>query len=379
MPLEPRPTPHQPHDPTRRLRIGYVSADYRDHTLAGFIGLLLKHHDRQQVEVFAYANVTRPDERTAELKALADHWRPIVGLMDRTIAEMIEADKIDVLIDLGGHTASNRLITFAYRPAALQATLFGYPNTTAVRAIDYRITDAISDPPGATEQLSTEQLLRLPRVAWCYSPPVGLPEPGPLPASQSRFFTFGCLNNSAKISDACLQLWATLLQSVPGTRLILMAGASQAGQRRLMDRFVRAGILRDRVVLLGRMPRDQYSAAYNDIDVALDPFPYNGGVTTCDALWMGVPVLSLAGTSYVARQGAMQLITLGLGAMLAADADGFLTLARGLTKRREELAGLRSRLRGILAQSPLCDATGYVRDLEATLRTAWQNTLPKSL
>jgi protein O-GlcNAc transferase len=371
-----RPIPHGPHDPTRRLRIGYVSSDFRQHTVAGFIEILLRHHDRGQVEVFAYPSVQRPDDTTERLKTLADHWRPINGLSDATAAGVIRSDKIDVLIDLGGHTAGNRLMTFASRPACVQTTVFGYPTTTGLGAMDYRITDPISDPPGATEHLSVEQLLRLPEFAWVYRPPADVPPVSPLPALTRRPFTFGCLNNPAKISDACLDAWAKLIQTTPGSRLVLMAGQSAAGLRRLSDRFVKAGILRDRVQLVNRLPREKYFEQYADIDVALDPFPYNGGVTTCDALWMGVPVLCVAGTSYVARQGVMQMLTLGLGEFVVASPGELTDAAKMWMNRRPELAEIRAGLRDRLAASPLCDAPRYVRHLEAALRRAWVKTLP---
>jgi len=377
-PVQPRPQPHAPHDPNRRLRIGYVSGDFRQHTVAGFAETLLDHHDRTRFEVFAYSNVQRGDDVTERLTTLADQWRSIAGLPDDELAERIHRDEIDVLVDLGGHTAANRLITFACRPACVQATVFGYPNTTGMEAMDYRVTDPTSDPAGATDHLYREQPLRLPEVAWVYRPPTDAPPVSPLPGLHRRQFTFGCLNNVAKISDACLDVWAKLLQAAPGSRLILMAGQSIAGVRRLNDRFTKAGVLRDRVQLVNRLPRDKYFEQYCEIDLALDPLPYNGGVTTCDALWMGVPVLAVAGTSYVSRQGVMQLVTVGLTDFIAGSPQELIDVAKAWTDRRPELADIRAGLRDRLAASPLCDGPRYVRHLETAVREAWVKTLPKT-
>ena len=370
-PVQPRPSPHPPLDPARRLRIGYLSADFRQHTIAEFIGALFRYHDRANVEVFAYSNVLHDDDTTARLRALADHWRSIRALSDGQTAELIRSDAIDILIDLAGHTAGNRLIVFAHRPAAIQVALFGYPNTTGLEAIDLRISDPVSDPPGVTESQYLEKCLRLPEVPWVYVPPTDAPDVSHLPASDRKVFTFGCLNNSAKISDRCLESWGKLIQSLPGSRLVLLAGQSQSAQKRLSERFVKAGILRDRIQLVARLPRQQYFEAYHGIDIALDPFPYNGGVTTGDALWMGVPVLTVAGSSYLSRQGAMAMLALGLPEFVAEEPDTLIPLAKIWMHRRPELAQLRNTLRERLLASPLADAPRYVRNLEASLRAEW--------
>jgi predicted O-linked N-acetylglucosamine transferase (SPINDLY family) len=377
-PVPPRPAPHLPHDPHRKLRVGYLSCDFRTHTVAGLIEILLRHHDRQQFEVYAYSVVQRPDQITEQLKGLADVWRPIVGRTDSDAADLIHQDRIDVLVDLGGHTAGNRLITFACRPACVQVSLFGYPNTTGMAAMDYRVSDPVSDPQGASEHLYCERLIRLPQTAWVYHPPADAPPVGPLPGLQRRVFTFGCLNNSAKISDACLVAWSKLIQATPGSRLVLMAGQSHAGLKRLADRFVRAGILRDRIQLINRLQRDQYFARYGEIDVSLDPFPYNGGVTTCDSLWMGVPVFTVAGTCYRSRQGVMQMLAVGLDEFIAPTVEDLVPLAKMWMNRRDELSTLRAGLRDRMLASPLCDGPSYVRHWETALRNAWCETLPRS-
>jgi predicted O-linked N-acetylglucosamine transferase (SPINDLY family) len=369
-PVPPSPVPTDP-SPDRRLKIGYLSADFRAHTVAGFIELLLTHHDRDKFHVTAYANVPRPDETTEELRRLADDWRPVAGLTDDQAAAQIRTDKIDVLIDLSGHTAGNRLAVLARRPAPVQCTLFGYPNTTGLEAVDYRITDAVSDPPGTTEHFYTERPLRLSGLPWAYRPPAGAPDVTPLPALSQPEFTFGCLNNAAKISDACLEAWARILKEVPAARLVLLSGQSQAGADRLAARFAAAGVAADRLRLVSRLPKPAYFATYLQFDLALDPFPYNGGVTTCDASWMGVPVLAVAGRSYVSRQGAAILTHAGLQQFVADSPDALVELAKAWAGKPDALANQRLKLREQLTAT-VADGPGYVRRLEAGVRTAWR-------
>ena len=295
--------------------------------------------------------------------------------MDEIVAETIQADEIDVLIDLSGHTAGNRLGVLARRPAPVQATLFGYPNTTGLGAVDYRITDPISDPPGLTEEFYVEGLLRLPETAWVYQPPEAAPPVTPSPAAGRKTFTFGCLNNPAKISDACFATWSKLIQTTPGTRLVILAGQSQAGAKRLLDRFAKAGILRDRIELVMRLPKQQYFEAYQLIDISLDPFPYNGGVTTVDSLWMGVPVLGIAGQSYLSRQGAMVMNAVGLPEFVAESSEDLIRKAKGWLNRRPELAAIRAGLRDRVRKAPIADGPRYVRNLEIAVRNAWQEVL----
>lgn len=370
----PSPAPHDPR-PDRRLKLGYISADFRSHTVAGFIEQLFRHHNREQVHLTAYANVARADATTEMLKSLADDWRPIAGVPDERVAEQIRNDHIDILIDLSGHTAGNRLLTLAHRPAPIQCTVFGYPNTTGLKAVDYRITDEVSDPPGMTESLYAEDLLRLPCLPWVYQPPGDAPDLTPLPGLDRSTITFGCLNNAAKISEACLQAWVRILKEIPSARLVLLAGQSEAGAKRLTDLLTAAGVSGDRLQMVFRLPRSEYYEAYQLFDLALDPFPYNGGVTTCDALWMGVPVLTLAGNTYVSRQGAAILTHAGLGEFVAESVDGLVALARTWAENRDVLAEIRAGLRDQLARSPVADGPAYVRHLEEALRRAWQKRI----
>ncbi len=371
----PRPAPLEPHDPNRRLRIGYVSADFRQHSIAGLVESLFQHHDRERVEIFAYSNVADSDDATRRLQTLTDHWQPIREMNERTFAECVAADKIDVLIDLSGHFAGNRLLGFSLRPAAIQMGLYGYPSTTGMKAMDYRITDSISDPPGATEQLWSERLLRLPEVGWVYQPPKDAPPVSPLPASASKAFTFGCLANSTKFSDECVNTWANLIRHSPGSKLVLLSGSSQMAKKALMERFAKAGILRERIAFVERMPRAKYFETLGSFDLALDPFPFNGCTTTADALWMGVPVLTVAGSSFLSRQGAMAMFSLGLSDFVADSAEVLPALGKMWMGRRSELATLRAGLRERMISSPLCDGERFARNLEAAYRGAWVSRL----
>lgn len=373
------PPPFLPADtnPDRVVKIGYVSADFRQHPVAGFIESLLANHDRNRFHVTSYFNGARPDDVTERLKKMSDSWQVICGYSDDQIASKIKSDRIDVLLDLSGHTNGNRMLLFARRPAPMQLTLFGYPNTSGIAAIDYRVTDAISDPPDLTVGLSTEHLLRLPNLAWVYNPPTKAPAVSPLPSLSTKNFTFGCLNNAAKISDACLTAWAAVLNAVPNSRLVLLAGQSNAGAKRLADRFAKAGIPRDRVELVYRLPRDQYFTAYEGLDLALDPFPYNGGVTTCDALWMGVPVLTVEGQSYVSRQGLAVLEVLGLPGFVAKKSSDLAGLAQSWSTRRPELARIRASLRNRMQMSAVCDQPGYVKAFETELLKVWKLKLSR--
>jgi predicted O-linked N-acetylglucosamine transferase (SPINDLY family) len=361
--------------PDRRLKVGYVSGDFRAHTVAGFIERLLTQHDRNRIHVTCYSNVARADETTERLRRRADAWRPVTELSDPDVAGQIQADEIDVLVDLSGHTAGNRLLVFARKPAPVQLTLFGYPCTTGLKAMDYRVSDPVADPPGESGEQYVETVLRLPEVAWVYRPPDDAPPPNALPGLSGKSFTFGCLNNAAKLSDACAAAWARILKAVPKSRLVVLGGRSAAAAKVLTDRFTQLGIASDRLEVVYRLPSAEYFEAYQPIDLALDPFPYNGGVTTCDALWMGVPVLTVTGTDYRSRQGASILTNLGLPEFVADSADKLVELAAIWADQRTGLADLRGSLRDMLQSSPITDAPRYARHLEAAYRDVWRKRL----
>jgi predicted O-linked N-acetylglucosamine transferase (SPINDLY family) len=351
----------------RRLRVGYVSADFRNHSVAYFLEPLIMAHDRGAVEVYCYSNVALADATTVRFQALADQWRPIAGLTDEQAAAQIRADDIDILVDLGGHTSGSRLALFARKLAPTQVTYLGYPDTTGLATIDYRITDAWSDPPGA-EAHYTETLIRLDGCFLCYRPPEDAPPVATLPALQRGFITFGSCNARAKINEAVIKLWSRLLQAIPTARLLLKNPALTCAvtRDRLHEQFMEQGIARERVELRGLEKRTQeHLATYAHIDIALDTFPYNGTTTTCEAMWMGVPVVTLAGDVHAARVGMSLLHAVGQESLVGRDPDEYLRLAMSLAGDRAKLTELRMVLRQRMTVSPLCEATVFARKIEA--------------
>ncbi|TSK04504.1 MAG: tetratricopeptide repeat protein [Geobacter sp.] len=358
----------------RVLQLGYVSADFREHAVARFIEPVLKNHDRARFQVHCYSNVSAPDGRSARIAALCDGFINIAGLSDAQVAELLRRDGIDILIDLSGHSAGNRLALFARKPAPVQMTWIGYPFSTGLAAIDYRITDAVCDPPGATERFHTEELIRLPGPFSCFAPPEEAPEVAELPALATRRITFGSFNNPAKITPETVALWSEVLRAVPDSRLLLKGYSLACPEtaKRFAAAFAAHGIERERLTLTGNTPsyRD-HLALYGEVDIALDTYPYNGTTTTCEALWMGVPVVTLAGESHRARVGASLLAAVGHTELVAFDAHSFVQIAAALAGDLVRLASLRKGLRARMAASPLTDGTGFTRDLEERLTAAW--------
>lgn len=369
-PLKSARLPHgNERDAERRLRVGYLSPDFREHALARFVLPAFEQHDRAQVEVFAYADVARPDAVTELIRAGVDHWRDVHALTDDQLADAVRGDGVDILVDLAAHSAHNRLLVFARKPAPVQVTYLAYCSTTGVDAIDYRLTDRFLDPPGADAHY-TERSLRLPGCYWCYSaPPVG---GSPATERVAGPLTFGCLNNFAKVTDATLALWAELLQRVPEASLVLYA-RGESHRERVRAAFRRAGLAESRVGFVGWQTLQEYLDTYRGIDVALDPFPYAGGTTTCDALWMGVPVVTLTGATAVSRAGSTLLTNAGLSECVASTEAEYVDLAAGLLRDPARLAKLRRELRGRLERSPVMDAPGFTRGLEAALRAMWRS------
>jgi predicted O-linked N-acetylglucosamine transferase (SPINDLY family) len=350
-------------DPGKRLRIGYVSPDFRYHCQAFFTLPLFAHHDREAFEVFAYASVATPDAVTERLQTHCDHWRNCAGLSDDAVAEQVRRDGIDILVDLTMHMANGRPLLFARKPAPVQVAWLAYPGTTGLSAMDYRITDPYLDPPGLHEDWYAERSLRLPHTFWCYTPLAEEPDPGPLPAQARGSITFGCLNNFCKVNPGVLALWNRVLEAVPGSRLRLMA---QPGSHRqaVLEAFSDPG----RIEFTPFLPRQDYLAQYRDIDLCLDTFPYNGHTTSLDAFWMGVPTVTLVGETVVGRAGWSQLNNLGLTELAAWSADDFVAIAAGLASDLPKLAGLRAGLRARMEASPLMDAPRFARDMEALYR-----------
>jgi protein O-GlcNAc transferase len=376
--ITPFPRRHPPPAAGRRLRLGYVSADFRQSAVAWFLRPLLAHHDRTRVMVHAYASHPGADDAvTAELRAHVDVWRPIAGLDDDQVARQVADDQIDVLVDLGGHTAGHRLGVFARRPATVQVSYLGYPATTGLATIDHRLTDADADPPGASEALHTEALVRLPGGFLCFGGPAApLPAPAP-PSHAGGGVTFGSFNDAGKLSPPVLALWGRLLARVPGSRLVLKGRAylDPEVRQRVTTALAAAGApgRPPRVQTLGWVPdRAAHLDAYSAVDVALDPFPYNGTTTTCEALWMGVPVVTLRGDAHVARMGASLLTRVGLPALIAASEADYLEIAARLAADRDQLQALRTGLRARLAASPLGDATAHTRAIEACYQRLYE-------
>ncbi|MGA2441512.1 MAG: tetratricopeptide repeat protein, partial [Tepidisphaeraceae bacterium] len=289
-------------DPDRRLRIGYVSPDFRECVIGPSLLPLFGQHDHGQMEVFCYANVVRPDTRTDELRRHTDVWRSIVGLSDSQAVDLIRQDGIDILVDLALHTGNNRLVIFAYKPAPVQVTYLGYCGSTGIDTMDYRLSDPYLDPSDSDLSIYNERTIRLPETYWCYGVTGPAPDPSPPPA-EAGYVTFGCLNNSAKVSMSALDLWAQILQAVPRSRLIVHFNPGPHLDA-MRERFAGKGISPDRLEFPSRQAWPEYIQTYGRIDIALDPFPWGGGITTCDALWMGVPVVSLVGRTAVGRGGA---------------------------------------------------------------------------
>jgi len=366
-------------DLQRRLRVGFVSPDLRDHPIGRFMLPLLSHRDRAPMEVICYSATKRPDDITRQLREQSDAWRVSVGVPDAALAEMIRADGIDVLIDLSLHSSGNALLTFARKPAPVQITWLGYPGTSGMTAMDFRLTDPHLDPSSADAAADadahpkySERSLRLPRTYWCYAAPLEAPpDVAPPPARSAGHVTFGCLNQFSKVSSTTRQTWLKILANTPNSRLILHALPGRHRQR-IAGEFASAGVDPARVEWIDKLPIEQYLATYNRIDIALDPFPYNGGTTTCDALWMGCPVVTLAGHRAAARAGVSLLSNAGLPELIARDLDDYIRIATELAGDSRRLMELRSTMRDRLRGSPLMDAAAFARDFAEVLRRAWR-------
>ena len=358
----------------RPLRIGYVSPDFRQHSVAHFIEPVLAAHDKKKFEVFCYYNDTVSDDTTLRIQSLVPHWRVIAELSDHIAARKVQEDQIDILVDLAGHTNRNSLMMFARKPAPVQVTWLGYPNTTGFSCMDYRITDALCDPVGMTDSLHTEKLIRLPDCFSCFTPPAQSPTIGALPARNGGEIMFGSFNYFIKMNEQVIETWARILARVANSRLTLKYRSlnSESVQTVVRAAFAKHGVTRERLVLLGNDASQlDHLARYNSIDIALDPFPYNGTTTTCDALWMGVPVIALAGRTHVARVGVSQLTNIGLSELIAADVDSYVDIAVALANDLPRLTQLRGSLRERMKTSPLMDAPRFTRNLERAFHEMW--------
>jgi len=361
-------------DPHRRLRIGYVSPDLREHAVSHFFEPILRQHFREAVHVNCYADVAKPDATTTILQSLADNWRNVHGLSDNDFAAHVRRDEIDILIDLAGHTAGNRMSAFARRLAPVQVSYIGYGSTTGLACMDYRIVDNVTNPADETSW-HTEVLARHTLGFACYAPPHDAPPVTAPPSVETGHVTFGCFNNIDKVSPPVVQLWADLINAVPDSRLYLKTrafndpGVAAAWRRQ----FAAAGLAPERLELLSRSRTvAEHLAHYRHVDIALDPFPYTGSTTTCEALWMGVPVVSLRGNNYVGRMTASLLETIGAKELIAETQKAYLAIAERLATDPQSLSAYRQQLRGAMADSAICDATPYTRALETLYRDMWQ-------
>ncbi len=371
--LKRMPAPGNIPEPERRLRVGYVSADLGDHIIALFVEPIFANRDPLQVEIFGYDNGTASDKLNSRLRRSADQWRLVAGLDDDALAAAIRADEIDILVDLTGHTRGSRLAVFARRPAPVQITYLGYPATTGVDAMDYRLTDARGDPPGLTEAHYGERLARLPDSLWCYLPLAETPEVTALPAVANGCITFGSFNQPAKLGDGVLELWTRLLTEVADSRLLMAPVPPGYARERYVQIFAARGIAPERIVFEPTLPMLQYQALRSRVDIALDSFPMNGGSTTCETLWMGVPLVTLTGERFVSRAGTSLLTAAGLKEFIARNENEYLAIAAALAADLPRLAQLRARLRGQMRQSPLLDGPRFTRNLEAVYRQLWRD------
>jgi predicted O-linked N-acetylglucosamine transferase (SPINDLY family) len=359
--------------PGRRLKVGILSADLREHPVGQSLVPLLTHHDRRRFELVGFCDLkpSQCDAATEQLRALADAWQPVAGLSDAELAKRIRADRVDILIDLTLHTEGNRMLVFARKPAPVQVTMLGPPVTTGLAAMDYRLTDPYLDPPGAIDGDYTEKSIRLPHCFWCYAPPAAVPPVGALPAAQNGFVTFGCLNQFVKVSPLALNLWIEILARLPGSRLVLQA---PPGSHRdtVRARFAERGIANNRIDFVELAPQRADFERLGGLDVSLDPFPFNGHTSTLNSLWMGVPVVTLAGRAAVGRGGVSILTNVGLPELIAGTPEQYVAIALHWASDLPKLAALRAGLRQRMKASPLTDGRQFTADVEAAFGDIWE-------
>lgn len=366
-------------NPDRRLRIGYVSPDFREHAVAYFALPLLEGHHADQIEVVCYYSHRQDDDWTGRFRQLAGEWVDCAELDDASLAERIRGDRIDILVDLAGHTEGGRLRTFARKPAPVQVTWMGYVTTTGLSAMDYRLTHADVDPPGADEYYS-ERLVRLPGAMWCFRPLPRMPEVTPPPFRRKGHVTFGSFNRFSKVSPRVLECWATILAAVPESRLLLCIPEGKVRQE-VVALFARHGVRAGRLTFYAKLPHEQFWEIHGEVDIALDPFPFNGGTTTCETLWQGVPLVSCSGgpdgftPRFASRMGLSFLMAVGLPELVATTESEYVRIACALAGDPGRMTELRGALRERMANSPLTDERRFVREVEAAYRTMWKEWL----
>lgn len=360
-------------DPEKQICIGFVSPDFREHPVGHYMEHILAHLDRSTFNIFCYTNHFQADEMTKRLKEYPSiTWRDIRLLSDDAAAALIRKDQIDILVDLSGHMAWNRLLLFARKPVPVQVTQTGYPGTTGLTAMDYRLTDRFMDPLGLTEKQHIEQLIRLERCAFCYTPLVDAPEITLPPFEKNGFITFGSFNNFVKVSDNTVRLWEDLLEALPDSRLHLLVQGGDLATRR----FTRTDPSRIECIPLGS--RKEYLERHLAVDIGLDPFPYNGGLSTLEALWMGVPIITLVGRTSASRHGVSIYENLGFTDWIAETEKDYLQKALKLARSPELIREMRTALRAHLAASILMDGKAYAHTIGEAYRTMWKSWCKKS-
>ena len=359
----------------RKLKIAYVSPDFHTHSVAYFIEPVLRSHDHDKFEIYAYYNNTIIDATRDRIKALADHWRDVDALSEVEFADLVYQDQIDILIDMTGHMADNRLAVFYQKPAPIQVTWLGYPNTTGLSQIDYRISDEIADPQGLAECVHSEKLTRLNGGFLCYQGNEQLKKPSKTPGLTNDRITFGSFNNVVKVTSKVIQVWSKILNAIPNADLVIKSRqlSDDATKGRLLEAFSREGVRSDRLKIYGLLPdMDAHMSLYDDIDIGLDPFPYNGTTTTCEALWMGVPVISLKGQVHASRVGASILNRVKLDDFVAESEDSYVRLAIEKAKQLGALNDIRLNLRQAMNASTLCNEENFTLELEGSFQNMWR-------
>jgi len=356
------------------LHIGFVSGDFRTHSVSYFLSPFFSNYDPGKLKIYCYSNSNYSDETTEKFRKLVHQWNDIAGWSDEKVIKKIKGDRIGILVDLSGHTSGNRLTVFCKKPAPLQVTWLGYPNTTGLTSIDFRLSDSIADPPGVDDNFYTEKLIRLPNAFLCYEPPKDAPEFAPSPLNTMTKITFGCFNNLAKINLDVLTLWKRILEVLPDSQLLLKSPVTNSSViRRRYKEFFKDTIEPKRVRFEPwKSSIHTHLQDYNKVDIALDTFPYNGTTTTCEALWMGVPVVTLSGERHASRVGASLLNRIGLGNLVGATSDDYFNIALQLAKDPARLTNLRAGMRNRMLESPLCDAISFSKDLESAYHNMWR-------
>lgn len=371
------PATPRPRAPERakqeRLRVGFVSGDFRTHSVAQFFEPILSARNRQAFEYLLYSNSPGRDSVTDRLRTCADNWRDVWHVTDNALIELIRTDRIDILVDLSGYTEFDRLSVFARRAAPVQVTYLGFPSSTGLTTMDYRITDAATDPHPFADDWHSETLLRLPDSQWCFRPFGTPPVPGPLPAGAAGFVTYGSFNNLTKASDTLLRCWIQILAKSPNSRLRLTRVRSPQRANEIVAMFVEAGVAAERIECVAYTTQVPYGLQFSGVDIALDHFPYNGVTTTCESLYCGVPVISLHGRNCVSRSGMSILKTIRLDDLVASTPDEYVEIAVGLATDLPRLEQMRAGLRARFEQSALRDETRFARNFEQLLQTAWRD------